>query len=95
MKNAEDKEARDDGLEGIQEHHEGKLVMKELMELSLDSEVFKAKAKVLDEINRHHIKEEEEDVFGHLEKMCSDQDINRLFSQYDEAEEKAKQWSSV
>ncbi len=90
LKDSDDEEAKDDGLEGLQEHHVGKIVLKELMDLSLDSEVFKAKAKVLDELNRHHIDEEEEDVFGHLKKLCSEQELDKLFEQYEAAEAKAK-----
>ena len=90
LKNSEDKEARDDGLEGLQEHHVGKLVMKELMGLSLESEVFKAKAAVLHEMNKHHIDEEEHDVFAHVKNLCSTQEIGKLFEKYEQAEEKAK-----
>ena len=90
LKDSDDEEARDDGLEGLQEHHVGKIVLKELMDLSLDSDIFKAKAKVLDELNRHHIEEEEKDVFGHLKKLCSEQEMDKLFEQYEQAEEKAK-----
>ncbi len=65
LKQADSEEVRDDALEGLQEHHVGKIVLRELMELKTDSDIFKAKAKVLDELNRHHIQEEEEDILGH------------------------------
>lgn len=91
LKNVEDGEVRDDALEGLQEHHVGKVVLRELMDLDLDSEVFKAKAKILDEMNRHHIEEEEEDIFGHLKKMCSDQELSQLFEMYEKTEEEAKE----
>lgn len=91
LKEADDEEARDDGLEGLQEHHVAKMVMRELLDLETDSEVFKAKAKVLDELNRHHIGEEEEDVFGHLQKLCDDTELSKLFEQYEKAEEDAKE----
>ncbi|MFZ0130912.1 MAG: hemerythrin domain-containing protein [Desulfobacterales bacterium] len=90
LKESDDEEARDDGLEGLQEHHVAKLVLRELMDLETKSDIFKAKAKVLDELNRHHIQEEEKDVFGHLKKLCSDEEMDKLFQQYEKAEEEAK-----
>lgn len=90
LKESDDEEARDDGLEGLQEHHVAKLVLRELMDLEPNSDIFKAKAKVLDELNRHHIEEEEKDVFRHLKKLCSDEELDKLFQQYEKAEEGAK-----
>ncbi|MDY0212839.1 MAG: hemerythrin domain-containing protein [Desulfuromonadaceae bacterium] len=80
---------RDQALEGLQEHHVAKIVLKELMKLNIDSDVFKAKAKVLDELNRHHIEEEEGGLFKVLQKM-STQDLDELFKKYEETEEKEK-----
>jgi hemerythrin superfamily protein len=90
LKAAEDEEVRDDALEGLQEHHVGKIVLRELMEMQTGSDEFKAKAKVLDEMNRHHIEEEEDDVFSHLKKLCTDQELSDLFEKYENAEENAK-----
>ncbi|MFZ0613001.1 MAG: hemerythrin domain-containing protein [Desulfobacterales bacterium] len=90
LKDSDDEEARDDGLEGLQEHHVAKLVLRELMDLETKSDIFKAKAKVLDELNRHHIEEEEKGVFEHLKKLCSDEEMDKLFQQYEKAEEGAK-----
>jgi len=91
LKDADDEEIRADALESLQEHHVGKLVLRELMDLNTDSEIFKAKAKVLDELNRHHIEEEEKEAFEHLQKLCSDQEMSELFEQYEQAEDKAKE----
>ncbi len=91
LKDAEDEEIRADALENLQEHHVAKVVLRELMDLETDSEVFKAKAKVLDELNRHHLEEEEKEAFKHLQKLCSDQELSELFEQYEQAEEKAKE----
>lgn len=90
LKESGEEEMVDDALEGLQEHHVGKLVLKELMELNTDSEVFKAKAKVLDEMNRHHIEEEEKDIFKHLQKICTDEELSALFEKYENAESDAK-----
>lgn len=90
LSEADDEEIRDDALEGLQEHHVTKIILREIMEIDMRSELFKAKAKVLDEMNRHHIEEEEEDIFSHLKKMCSRERMDELFDQYEKAEDEAK-----
>ena len=90
LKVAENEEVRDDALEALQEHHVSKLVLNELMEIDVDGEIFKAKATVLDELNRHHIEEEEEDIFAHLQKLCSAGELSGLFEQYEKAEQEAE-----
>lgn len=77
--------------EGLQEHHVARMVLRELMELNLDSDVFAAKAKVLDEINRHHIEEEEEESMARLVELCGKEELDSLFKKYEEAEEAAEQ----
>ncbi len=76
--------------EGLQEHYVARVVLDELMELEPNSDVFSAKAKVLDEINRHHIEEEEEDVLERLEKICSTEELDTHFQTYKTAEHAAR-----
>ncbi len=90
LSRVKEQEVRDDSLEGLQEHHVGKIILCELMKLNTKSDVFKAKAKVLDELNRHHIEEEEKDIFTHLQKLCDNNHLDQLFDSYEKAEEKAK-----
>jgi len=73
-------------LEAIQEHHIAKLVLGELQNLSLDGEVFSAKAAVLFELNEHHMQEEEVRHFPWLESHASTEDIDGLFESYEVAE---------
>lgn len=82
--------AREEALKALQEHYVGKTVLRELMDLTLDSEVFNAKAYVLDEMNRHHMKEEENTHFPMIEDMASPEKLDGLFERYKEAEEQAK-----
>jgi len=89
MSDAEGK-AREEALKAIQEHHVGKVLLRELMDLELDGDIFKAKAYVLDEMNRHHMEEEEKTHFPMLQEMASDEKINELFDRYEKAEKKAK-----
>ena len=55
--------AKDIVLEGYQEHHVVDLVMKELEECPVDDESWGAKAKVMAENVRHHMEEEEGEMF--------------------------------
>jgi len=79
--------AREEALKALQEHHVAKVVLRELMGLSLDTEVFGPKGYVLDEMNRHHMDEEEKTHFPMLEGMASRQKLDELFQDYQEAEE--------
>ncbi len=77
----------DGALEAMQEHHLDRVLLDELMALDLDDEVFIAKSKVLEEVNRHHLDEEEETHFPNLESTASDDELDVLFEEYEEAEE--------
>jgi hypothetical protein len=82
--------AREEALKALQEHHVAKLVLRELMGLNLERDVFSAKAYVLDEMNRHHMEEEEKTHFPMLEKMTSKAKIDELYADYQEVEEKVR-----
>jgi iron-sulfur cluster repair protein YtfE (RIC family) len=84
-------EAKEEAMSAVQEHHAAKLMLSELMDLSLNSDVFKAKASVLDEMNRHHMEKEEEIHFPMLERMVDEDGLDKLFDQYEEAEEKVEE----
>ena len=53
----------DEVLEAVEEHHVVKLLIAELRELDASDETYKAKATVLMENVRHHIEEEEGEMF--------------------------------
>ena len=55
-------------LEGIEEHHQVKMFLKEISSLADESEKFEPKLKVLMEDVEHHVKEEEEEMFPKVEK---------------------------
>jgi hypothetical protein len=90
MREAGDEEAKEHALEAIQEHHVAKILLRELLEMKTDSETFKPKATVLDEVNRHHTEEEESNHFVWLETHASSEELDQLFARYEDAEEKAK-----
>jgi iron-sulfur cluster repair protein YtfE (RIC family) len=82
--------AREEALKAVQEHHVGRVLLRELMDLEPDGDTFKAKSYVLDEMNRHHMDEEEKTHFPMLQDMASDEKIDELFDRYKKAEKKAK-----
>jgi hemerythrin superfamily protein len=60
-------------LESLEEHHVGKVLLAELQNMDPDHERFDAKVKVLSEIIRHHVKEEEKDIFPEVRKKLDDE----------------------
>jgi len=66
-----------DGLieEADEEHHVAKLLIAELELMTGDEENFQAKFQVLAENVRHHIKEEEKEVFAEAKKSDIDLDV--------------------
>jgi len=55
--------------EAYEEHHVVKLVLGELPKVDLDDDRFEAKVTVLAELIDHHVKEEENEMFGLAEKL--------------------------
>jgi hemerythrin-like domain-containing protein len=90
MRGSGDAEAREHALEAVQEHHVARLVLRELLGLHLESDVFSAKAAVLSELNEHHMQEEESTHFPWIEKHASKETLDGLFKDYEAAEKRAK-----
>jgi hemerythrin superfamily protein len=63
LKSQGDKELVDMVLEGIEEHRQVKMFLKEIDALSGDSSKFEPKLKVLMEDVEHHVSEEEDEMF--------------------------------
>lgn len=89
LKDAGD-EARKGALEAMEEHHVDRVLLSELMEVDLTDERLMAKAKVLKEVNDHHLDEEEEEHFPRLEELASESELDELFEKYESAEEAFK-----
>ncbi len=85
-----DPKAHEHALVSLEEHAVAKNALKDFMKCSPGDDTFKAKIKVLDELNKHHIEEEEKDDFGALTKQCDKACLDKLYEQYEKAEEKAK-----
>ncbi len=78
LKEEGDKELKDVVLEGIEEHRQVKMFLKELANLTDDSEKFDPKLKVLMEDVRHHVEEEEDEMFPKTEKQFDETVLEEL-----------------
>jgi len=77
------KELVDIVLEGIEEHRQAKMFLKEIAALVDDSEKFEPKLKVLIEDVEQHVKEEEEEMFPAAQKEFSKSLANELGEKFD------------
>ncbi len=74
------KEIVDITLEGIEEHHQVKMFLRELSSLADESEKFEPKLKVLIEDVEHHVKEEEEEMFPKVKSHFDADTLSELGS---------------
>ena len=81
-------ETREIVLEGFEEHHVVKMLLKELESLPVDTEQWTAKLKVLKENVEHHVEEEEGEMFQKARQVLSEDDINRLGAQMEEEKQR-------
>ena len=80
----EKEELEDIVLEGIEEHHQAKIFLRELASLTEDSEKFEPKLKVLMEDIEHHVMEEEGEMFPKVEKVISKTELEELGKRMEE-----------
>ena len=83
----EEKELEDIVLEGIEEHHQAKMFLREISNLVDDSEKFEPKLKVLMEDVEHHVMEEEGEMFPKVEEVFDEATLEELGKEL-EAEKK-------
>lgn len=74
----ENQELEDIVLEGIEEHHQAKIFLRELSNLAENSEKFEPKLKVLMEDIEHHVQEEEGQMFPKIEKVFDQATLEQL-----------------
>lgn len=82
----EEEELKDIVLEGVEEHRQAKMFLRELANLTEDSEKFEPKLKVLMEDIEHHVMEEEGGMFPKVKKVFDAATMQELGKQM--AEEK-------
>lgn len=72
-------------LEGLEEHHAAKAMLSELEKLAPTHERFRAKFTVIIENVRHHIEEEEEDMFPLVRENFTVEELNTMGEQMESA----------
>jgi len=83
-------ETREIVLEGFEEHHVIKMLLKELEAMPVDTEQWAAKVKVLKENVEHHVEEEEGEMFQKARQVLSEDEINKLGTQLEEMKTQLK-----
>jgi hemerythrin superfamily protein len=86
----EEPELEDIVLEGIEEHHQAKIFLRELADLADDSEKFEPKLKVLMEDIEHHVMEEEGEMFPKVQELFDEAMLDELGAQMQEEKQKFK-----
>ncbi len=74
-------------LEGLEEHHVVKLALSELEKLPANHERFRPKFTVLIENVRHHVEEEENDMFPLVRDAFTIEELNTMGEQMDKAKD--------
>lgn len=77
-------ETRDIVMEGFEEHHVIKVLLKELDSMPVGTEQWTAKLKVLKENVEHHVEEEEGEMFPKSKDVLEPQQIDQLGAQMEE-----------
>jgi hemerythrin superfamily protein len=72
------REIKDEVLEGLEEHHLIKELCAELEKMSPEQERFEAKVTVLTEVVRHHVEEEEGEMFPRARKALPAEELVEL-----------------
>ena len=86
----EEKELEDLVLEGIEEHHQAKIFLRELSALTDDSEKFEPKLKVLMEDIEHHVMEEEGEMFPKVQELFDEATLEELGAEMQEEKQSFK-----
>ena len=82
-------EAEDTLLEALEEHHVAKLTLSELEKMGPDDKRFDAKVRVLIESVRHHVEEEENELFPKVREAMTNEQLMDLGELLDKTKETA------
>ena len=84
----EKEKTRHGALEAIEEHHVIEMLLNELSDFPRDHERWVIKLEVLEEYTRHHLEEEESDVFPEVSDVLDEKRRNELGAEFDKVKEK-------
>ena len=74
----DEKKAHETVLEGYEEHHVADVLLDELLDVPPETDLWKAKLKVLKENIEHHMDEEEDELFKGARAVLDREELNRL-----------------
>jgi hemerythrin-like domain-containing protein len=86
----EKKEAREDALEGMEEHHVSELVLKELDKMPKGDDKWAAKMRVFKELVDHHIKDEESNIFKSAKKAFDRDERHTIMTKFEQEKQKIR-----
>ena len=86
---AKHRDAKAETMEGLNEHHMINGLAEELNAMPADSGAWTAKMQVLGELLRHHLDEEEDELFEEAREALADERADELGRLYDERKEHA------
>jgi hemerythrin superfamily protein len=95
LKENGDEELQKITLEGIEEHRQAKMFLRELDSLVSDSEKFAPKLKVLMEDIEHHVQEEEGQMFKMVESQFDEATLSELGASLEKEKSKAEKSGSA
>jgi len=78
------KEAREDALKGVEEHHVNEMVFKELEKTPKGEDQWGAKMSVFKGLVEHHVKEEEGKIFKTAEKALGEDEFPNIMKQFEQ-----------
>ncbi|MGI8811626.1 MAG: hemerythrin domain-containing protein [Pyrinomonadaceae bacterium] len=93
--NEGDEELKSITLEGIEEHRQAKMFLRELASLKEDSDKFEPKLTVLMEDITHHVQEEEGEMFPLVEEQFDSTRLEKLGREMDEEKKSFKKSMSA
>lgn len=82
-------------LEGIEEHHQVKMFLRELSKLADESEKFDPKLKVLMEDVTHHVQEEEGEMFPMIKELFDEATLNEIGAEMEKEKKSFKKSNSA
>ena len=85
IKEKGDEELKKLVAEGVEEHRQAKMFLRELDALQSEGERFEAKLKVLMEDVKHHVQEEEGEMFPMIKEQFDESSLQELGKQLEEA----------
>ena len=74
----QEQKAREEVLEGYEEHHVADVLLDELLEVPAETDLWKAKVKVLKENVEHHMDEEESELFKKARSVLDRDELEQL-----------------